>query len=589
MDDGRIWMGTVVLNWIVRIGSLSWLTGPIFDKELRVSSRRRRNYVLRFAYIALFAFVLSLIWLDVVSYDSSSAYQSSRMAAAGKIIMSVVLWFEFIAVQLIAIVMLSTSISDEIYGRTLGVLMTTPIGSVQIVVGKLLSKLLQLVLLLAITLPLMAIVRVFGGVPWDYLLCSLCAILTTGLLVGSLSLLFSIFTRRAYVVILVVILVLVTVFLFIPMITMFLVHRVVSERAFVNVLLYVNPYVVMAMAIDALESAKPMSTVHWQAHCGLSLGVSALLLFVSTVLVRKAALRQATGQPGLWSGGRKLGDEAARFGQTRRVMGAPVLWKERRMPLLGRRKGWMIAAICLALALLALTYYGCYREEMLDEEEAQTTYIVIFLGLGMLFSVVLPATCITSEKESRTWPLLLTTTTGDGDIITGKLVGALRRCLPAWLFLVGHVLLFTLMGFIHPFGVVQLAILVVWVMFFLSSTGVYFSVRFKHTTTAVIANMGLAAGLWAIFPLLLGLLLMGTHADTDVLEVYLDTNPVVHAIVIALASSGRGGIDDYEWVNGNSSSVFRATAWMLLCFTLYVGVAVMFTKRAIKRLRLNSF
>ena len=31
---------------------LSWLTGPIFDKELRVSSRRRRNYVLRFVYVA---------------------------------------------------------------------------------------------------------------------------------------------------------------------------------------------------------------------------------------------------------------------------------------------------------------------------------------------------------------------------------------------------------------------------------------------------------------------------------------------------------------------------------------------------------
>jgi len=30
-----------------------WLTGPIFDKELRVSSRRRRNLALRFSYILL--------------------------------------------------------------------------------------------------------------------------------------------------------------------------------------------------------------------------------------------------------------------------------------------------------------------------------------------------------------------------------------------------------------------------------------------------------------------------------------------------------------------------------------------------------
>ena len=29
----------------------AWLTGPIFDKELRVSSRRKRNYVIRAVYV----------------------------------------------------------------------------------------------------------------------------------------------------------------------------------------------------------------------------------------------------------------------------------------------------------------------------------------------------------------------------------------------------------------------------------------------------------------------------------------------------------------------------------------------------------
>ncbi|MBP7052328.1 MAG: hypothetical protein KBE65_15045 [Phycisphaerae bacterium] len=52
-------MGAIVLNWIVRVLSLAWLTGPIFDKELRVSSRRRRNYVLRFLYIGLFTLLLA--------------------------------------------------------------------------------------------------------------------------------------------------------------------------------------------------------------------------------------------------------------------------------------------------------------------------------------------------------------------------------------------------------------------------------------------------------------------------------------------------------------------------------------------------
>ncbi|MFH1717876.1 MAG: ABC transporter permease subunit, partial [Planctomycetota bacterium] len=173
------------------------LAGPLFDKELRVSSRRKRNYVLRSVYIIFLTFFVAVVWLGMVQYQGSAAYQKSRMEVAGKTIITTIVTFQFIATQLIAIVMLSTSISDEIYHRTLGLLMTTPISSFHIVMGKLFSKLLQLILLLAISLPLLAIVRVFGGVPWGYLLSSLCITLTAVIFAGSLSLYFSIHNRRA--------------------------------------------------------------------------------------------------------------------------------------------------------------------------------------------------------------------------------------------------------------------------------------------------------------------------------------------------------------------------------------------------------
>ena len=194
-------MSTISENSVLRFLSLFWLTGPLLDKELRVSSRRRRNYVLRFAYVFFLTIFVAIVWLSVVKYQGTAAYQRSRMGLAGKTIITTIVTFQFIATQLIAIIMLSTSISDEIYHRTLGVLMTTPITSFQIVIGKLFSKLLQLILLLAISLPLLAIVRIFGGVPWDYVLSSLCITLTAVIFAGSLSLFFSIRNRRAYVVI----------------------------------------------------------------------------------------------------------------------------------------------------------------------------------------------------------------------------------------------------------------------------------------------------------------------------------------------------------------------------------------------------
>ena len=132
-------MRAVVIHWFFHLASLSWLTGPIFDKELRVSSRRRRNYVLRFAYVTFFALLATLIWVEAVPRGSTSVFQASRMAQAGQTLVTFVVWFQFIASQVIAIVMLSTAISDEIYSKTLGLLMTTPVGSLQIVLGKLLS------------------------------------------------------------------------------------------------------------------------------------------------------------------------------------------------------------------------------------------------------------------------------------------------------------------------------------------------------------------------------------------------------------------------------------------------------------------
>ncbi|MEN6336330.1 MAG: ABC transporter permease subunit, partial [Phycisphaerales bacterium] len=284
-------MSAVAVNRIIRLLSFAWLTGPIFDKEMRVSSRRRRNYVLRFFYIGLFTFLLAVVWAESMPYGSSAVYQSSRMAMAGQVLVSAVLWFEFIAAQAIAIVMLSTSISDEIYHRTLGVLMTTPIGSFQIVMGKLFSRLLQLALLLAISLPLLAIVRVFGGVPWSFLACGFSVILTTSVFVGSLSLFFSIFTRRAYTVILTTVVTLGLLFLLLPLLAAFAAYYPHDPpAAFWRGLSCVNPYAILFEATVAIQGAHIFGAVAWPIHCGVMLGASGLVVLLAMALVRKAAL-----------------------------------------------------------------------------------------------------------------------------------------------------------------------------------------------------------------------------------------------------------------------------------------------------------
>jgi len=521
--------------------------------------------------------------------------QVSRMAEAGKGITSFVIWFQFIATQIIALIMLSNSISDEVYNRTLGLLMTTPINSFQIVIGKLLSKLLQIILILGISLPLLAIIRVFGGVPWMYVVSSLCVTLTAVVFVGSLSLFFSVFSRRAYVVIIIVILTLFVVFGLLPWLSGFL-YYFFTDRwpgpRLTAAIFFPNPYGIMTYSTAMMISPMGvggMAARLWPVHCGIMLGASSAILFLSVCVVRKVALRQATGQTSVRSSkkARTLSESPSKVAPPRRVAGPVVMWKELRTPVLGRRKIRMIIAIGIGLILLGITYALCMVENVLDEESVHMAYVIIFTAIGMLFTIILPATCITSEKESQAWPLLLTTTLSDWQILLGKLAGVVRRCMPIWCLLFGHIIVFSLVGYIHPVAIVHFGILVAWIVVFLSGTGLYFSTRFKHTTTAVIANFALAGVIWALVPIVMLMIVGITQGDIDLVSGLMDTHPFFQAGVAVIGATGSSGI--YYWPGMESSDVAESTIWMLACMVGYMLIGWLFVWRAKYRLRRNIF
>ena len=512
-------MTTAIIDFVKRYIGLSWLTGPVFDKELRVSSRKRRNYVLRFLYISLLLTILFFIWIQVIDYRYENVVQISRMAQAGKYIVTFIVSFQFIAAQIIAVIMLSNSISDEIYHKTLGMLMTTPITSLQIVMGKLFSKLLQLLLLLAISMPLLAIVRLFGGVPWEFVTSSLCITISIVIFVSSLSLFYSIFSRRAYVVIIKTVLTLLALFALLPFIivTVIYIGRFydrVSEQVLLFIIYQPNPYITFFFStLSILEPRAGIGMVYNSVYINSAflLVLSLILLILSIIMVRRVALKQAIGQLNV-SRERKfkfIRKSKSLENSTQesnssiiRVFGSPILWKELILPIRKRVKKLRVLAVLIFLGLLVYSYWFLDRVNGLNEQITHVFYAIIFMGLGTLFTLVLSATTITSEKESSSWPILLTSTLDDKQIIWGKFIGVLSRTFPVWLLLIGHVFLYSYLGYIDSAAIPLILILVTWYVILLSSSGLYFSSVFKHTTTAVIMNFSFAFFLWAITPLI---------------------------------------------------------------------------------------
>ncbi len=615
-------MVTAIINSVSSFLNLFWLTGPLLDKELRVSSRRRRNYFLRFAYVLFLTVFVAIVWLSVVKFQGTAVYQKSRMGMAGKSIITTIVSFQFIATQLIAIIMLSTSISDEIYHRTLGVLMTTPVTSFQIVMGKLFSKLLQLILLLAISLPLLAIVRVFGGVPWNFVLSSLCITLTAVIFAGSLSLYFSINNRRAYVVIIKTVFTIGALFGFLPTIfsalfAMFLGNfapGLLSQGSVPTALMaifgHLNPFGAISFNTAMMMSPTMpagMPSFYWPLHCVLMLGGSALLVARSVKIVRKVALRQAVGQLELISKRKRkkqkrqssqAGDIQELAGLIRRVKGPPVLWKELRAPIIQGAEGKnSIIGLAITIAALILTYGTCANQKCLNLDFTHVAYTVMFIIIGMIFNIVLSATSITSEKESRSWPILLATSMDDWQILWGKAVGVFRRCLPIWCLLAGHILLFVSIRYIHPIAIIHLFMIIAGLVVFLSGVGLYFSALLRRTTSSVVANFAFFTVIWIIVPVLLGLLTSIPPDKSEVFEAYVSANPVLQTTAIMTGAGGDRNARmklsdlDYDWppsIRGKGGA-YSTTGILLITNLIYTSVGLLFAWRAKCRFRRNVF
>lgn len=626
-------MAAAMLRNIWRTIQPSRLLGPIVDKELRVTSRRRRFYVLRFAYLAMMLMFVALVWYSATrSY--SAGYSSAMMSRAGQQIASVIVGFQFVAVQLIAVVLMSTAISEEIYRRTLGVLMTTPITSFQIVMGKLLSKLLQMAQLVALSLPLLALVRVFGGVPWESVIGGLCLTLASAVFAGAVSLYFSIYNRRAYVAIIKAVLALATLFALLPVLVAFYLHD--SGRAAMypamDFLIHVDPYVgIYALIADMMTSGMAPFTISWPLMCAVQLGAAALVLGICVVTVRKVALRQATGEAGEFISRRRRRREAKTIpampampppvpgmpplptiaqamppameesddGPIREVTGSPIVWKEMQGPLVRNRLRSYLGIAGL-LAVLGLSYLLCVKEDALNDNDTHTVYAIIFVILGTLITAVLTATGITSEKESRAWPLLLGTTLSDGHILLGKALGAMRRCIPVWCLLALHMVLFTLLGYIHPVAILQMLLVVAGVVVFFTGTGLLMSTLVKRTTTAVVLNVGLGLVIWALVPLILGIL-YDKNISKDLADAYVSGNPVVQTVVVIQATAGRDRASKVTaWARPNSlqydwpyqllnASASHATITLLACLAIYLAGGILAGLLAKRRLRKGIF
>jgi ABC-type transport system involved in multi-copper enzyme maturation permease subunit len=167
-------------------------------KELRGRMRGRRAFAILTIYLLLLGvFALMAEKLVEASYTTGFGGSSAFAGAAiGQGIFAALLMLMTLQVVFLASSSTAGAISLEREKQTLELLIATPISSLAIVVGKLLSALVYVFLLIAASIPLMAVVFVYGGVGPEDVLRGYVVLIATALGLGSFGLLCSSLVKR---------------------------------------------------------------------------------------------------------------------------------------------------------------------------------------------------------------------------------------------------------------------------------------------------------------------------------------------------------------------------------------------------------
>ena len=183
-----------------RLGGLRDVFGgmsAISVKELRGRMRGRRAFVIITIHLLLvagFAWMVETLMERTLTTNFGSTFSAS--ADIGRALFVAMLILLTLIVLVLAPASTAGAISLEREKQTLDLLTTTPISSLAIVLGKLLSALSWILLLLLASIPVTALVFTFGGVGPDDMVKGYVVLLVTALFYGSVGLFVSALVKR---------------------------------------------------------------------------------------------------------------------------------------------------------------------------------------------------------------------------------------------------------------------------------------------------------------------------------------------------------------------------------------------------------
>ena len=426
--------------------ALRWLsdllpTNPLAARLVFVAGRRPRDLVLR-------AGVLGGLMIVVMILSLPSGSGSLReMAQSGAKAFMLISYGQLAAICLLTPLFMAGAIAQESNPRTWEILVTTPLNSVQIVLGNLAGRLFFALALLLAALPLCILIRLFGGVRTGSVVASLGVSACSALFLGSVAVSLGVMRsagKRGVVA-----------FYAATVLTLFATwaaDRALQQPVAVGldavhttVMTPLNPFLALHSELNA-DAYQPWDlgtadagflTRLWLGRPLLAMTIGAslaslLLLTLATLRVRLVGARSEASTGGLSRFLRRVSSKGERT--PRRVWQNPVAWREASLrvstPLAGIGR-WVVLAVGVGAAVTVL---GLHRSGTLDTNTTRLALGGLVMGevvLALLVAISASATAVSREREDGSLDILLTTPIQPGPYLSGKLRGLLAALWPA--------------------------------------------------------------------------------------------------------------------------------------------------------------
>lgn len=167
---------------------------PIVKKDVRVQSRSMKICFGVFAYELILALVF---FFAMFLIQEESVYSDGNIYSSLVGLYPTLALTQFIVLGMIVPVRTASSISGERERQTFDIMMTTGMTPFSVVTGKVMTAIVQSMLFIAASLPIMALSFVVGGMPWSYLFWFFAAALLISFFSASIGILCSSLCKKS--------------------------------------------------------------------------------------------------------------------------------------------------------------------------------------------------------------------------------------------------------------------------------------------------------------------------------------------------------------------------------------------------------